>query len=132
MGRYIADLLRRSNSAISDNIIIPEETFADVSEDFKLIVFASYSSNEFAIFNEECAKLQQICEQYSISKFYYNVRFSNKDKKRWDNHYMNEKLATFKNEIQKIYLVGPVPFMEDIKEAVAMSDLNVADKIFLV
>jgi hypothetical protein len=72
-----------------------------------------------------------INDKYGLGKFFYNLRISS-DRTKWNKHFMNEKLNSFKGDIEKVYLVGPVPFMEDIKTAIADSDLNIANKIYLV
>jgi hypothetical protein len=113
------------------NVIAQEETFEDVSDDFRLYVFSTFSSKEAAIFNEECRKLHEVSDRYGLGKFVFNLKTASSGG-RWDKHFMNEKLMAVKNDIEKVYVVGPVPFMEDISTAVRESDLNVAAKIFLV
>jgi hypothetical protein len=129
--RYINHRLQKDNLKLNTNTMAPDEFFDDILDNFRLIIFSTYVSNEGTIFYEECNKLNRINQKYGMDVFHYHLRMS-KDGTKWDRRFMNESLYECKDEIEKVYLVGPVNFMDDIKDAISKSDLNVYDKIFLV
>ncbi len=72
--------------------------------------------------------LSQICKIYNFDKFYYNCRLSNTDKSRWDSNFMN-KILKVHGEPEKISIVGPIGFMENIRDAIKTSNQDLETKI---
>jgi NAD(P)H-flavin reductase len=77
---------------------------------------------------KECEMLEEICKIHQLKIFSYNCRLSQTDKSKWDTAFMNKNLKGF-GELEKIHIVGPVPFMDAVRDSLKASDLNVAEKI---
>lgn len=101
-----------------------EENFQNIGEDFKLIVFASFVNVKGSVFQEECEMLNDICRDNNINNFAYFSRLSSNDKSRWDKEFMSKNLKSF-GELEKIHIVGPVSFMDSVKDALKASDVDV-------
>jgi hypothetical protein len=106
------------------------ETFDNIAPDFKLVVFASYTNEACAIYHEECEKLVSIDKEYNLNVFSYHVRISSKDNTKWDTQFMNSNLKGYDN-MKKIMIVGPVGFMEVVKDALNTSIHDVSNLISL-
>jgi hypothetical protein len=125
------DKLKQRGLKLEDNTMDKDESFSDVTDDFRLLVFSTYQSNEGTIFYEECVKMNLINEKYNLNSFNYFLRISS-DRCKWNKDFMKEQLTQYKNNIEKIYLVGPISFMDELKHAIAGSELNLSSKVFMV
>jgi predicted ferric reductase len=129
--RYMNHLLRKRIPKLEDNCLALDENFDYVRSDFRLMVFSTYQSNEGTIFYEECVKMNLINDKYNLDVFDYKLRISS-DKSKWNKDYMKEHLTKYKHCIEKIYLVGPISFMDDMKRSIDKSELNLTSKVLMV
>lgn len=60
------------------------------------------------------------------------MRISAIHKYHWDQAFLKENLSPCKEEINKVLIVGPVAFMEDIKRDILLSEIAVQEQILLV
>jgi hypothetical protein len=130
MIRYVCHKVQLDNAKLNENYLTVE-SFEKVKPSFKLVLFATFGSEDSVIFGEECRKLLDICAKYGFDMFQYNLRISTKHQ-RWNSKYFNEKLESVKHDVEKVYVVGPVKFMEEIKESIDESELNLSSKLFFV
>ena len=96
------------------------------------MLFSSFTDENSGVFTKECQILKDINDKFKLDIFTNLVRFSDKDKKRWDSNFLIENLKEVKNKIEKIYVVGPIAFMDNLKLSFKESNLNLDEKIFLV
>jgi ferredoxin-NADP reductase len=130
-GRYMNHKMKRRVTTLDENHMDKDESFDYISDDFKLMVFSTYQSNEGTIFYEECVKMNRLNDKYNLNAFHYHLRISS-DRSKWNKEFMKEHLSAQKNYIEKIYLVGPISFMDEIKSSISRSELNLSSKVFMV
>ena len=102
-----------------------------VSDNFKLIYFSSFVDEESAVFNDLCLQLHDLDRKYNMNIFTFYSRISNKNVKRWDQEFINEKLKNEEN-IKKAFICGPTKFLNDIKQILLDSEMVRSDIIHLV
>ena len=129
--------LSDSNSGSVNNLlsIIPEEnnTFDQiVSDSYKLKLFVSFSSKASSFGMEICEALLKLDRQFNLNLFSLFIRISSEDKKRWDRAFVEEHLTSYQRDINKIYVVGPVPFMDDIKGNIIASGIAKKEQMIFV
>lgn len=105
----------------SDFVIDDDENFDYFADDFNLILMGSFPSENCFPYLEICRELEQLNEKYNLNLFKFLLRLSSQNKIKWNNIFMIENLP--KHSIYKIYLSGPVRFMDEIKEALLDSYL---------
>jgi hypothetical protein len=128
--RYTVDKVNNRNPNLDKNYMV-DESF-DIADDFKLVLFASFPTQKGSIFTDECNKLKKLCEKYDLNTFEYILRISSLTKERWNSNYIYDKLFKYVNNIEKVYLVGPIQFMDDIKGSLSQKDLDLGPKVFMV
>jgi hypothetical protein len=109
---------------------IYNETFDNIDTDFNLVLFTSYTDELGSIFHEECEKLLKINNEYNLKLFSYHIRISSKDNTKWDTEFMNSNLREYKN-IKKVLIVGPIGFMESVKNSLNSSIHDLSNIISL-
>ena len=96
------------------------------------MLYSTFSDEKSSIFSNECQKLKEINDKFNLDSFSCQMRFSDRDKKRWDTQFLQEKLGIIKSKIEKIYIVGPISFMDQLKISFKDSNLNLDEKIIYV
>jgi hypothetical protein len=84
------------------------------------------------LFEDVCEQLEALDKKYNLNIFRYHLRISSIHRQRWDENFMKENLLEIKENITKIFVVGPVPFMDDVKRDVLLSGVANSDQIVLV
>lgn len=79
---------------------------------FKFILYASFPSEEEAICHNLCMGLSHLSENMGLSNFIYLPRFSNQNKKRWDQDFIADALKNH-NDIKMVWVSGP-PAMNEM------------------
>lgn len=131
--RYAVNKISRSKYNEESNIIYPEENFNEiVGDDYKLHLFASFSTLEACLYEDICKQFHSIDKKYDLNIFDYHLRISSMHSKRWDSTFIKENLSYLSARIQKVFIVGPVPFMHDIKKSLENTGVASGHKIFLV
>ncbi len=135
--RYAIDKISREHYNSNSNVIFPNEdkSFNQiVGKDYQLHVFFSFPKPESAIFLDICETLERLDKKYSLNLFKFNLRISSlsSSKQRWNQAYIKEKLEHYKKSISNIFIVGPVGFMDEIKNDIVELEIASKDKIFLV
>ncbi len=110
--------------------ILYDEKFENISDDFKLVVFVSFVDVKGSVYKQECEMLQEICKSYNLNHFSYHCRLSATDKTKWDTAFMSKQLKPL-GQMEKIQIVGPIGFMDAVRESIKGYDSNLGDKIFL-
>ena len=77
-------------------------------------------------------KLQEFDTRYNLNMFKLWTRLSSKNKERWDSNFIQQHLYNERKSITKFFLVGPVPFMDDMKEAILQAGVACEEQIILV
>lgn len=106
---------KTSANEVSD--LFEDEDFSFVRQDFKLVLFSSFSDEEASVFHGFCSKLQLLESNYQLNVFNYFPRFSNKDKFKWNEDYLNSSIkqsTSSLNEISKVFISGPYRLIEDL------------------
>ena len=106
------------------------ETFGDIQDDFKLILFFSYTNLQSSVMNEVLKQAKDFDLKYNLNIFDYNMR-TNQDK-YWDSSFFIEKLKTYSDSIDKVSLCGPVGFMEAMKNSIIKTKIVDVKKIIFI
>jgi hypothetical protein len=128
--RYTVEKANNRNGNLDKNFIY-NETF-DIADDFKLVVFSAFANEASCVFTDECRKLKQLNDKCNLNVFDFVLRLSTDKTRRWGAEFMVDQLSKIKDNIEKIYIVGPVKTMDSIKLALTNSNLNLDSKVFLV
>jgi len=117
---------------ISNNTLIPNEKF-NLGENFKLILYCSYSDEENAFWHDIFEKTSALDEKYNIGIFKYFPRISTQKTKRWNGEFFSSTFKQFNTQnIQKVFLCGPAPFLDSVKSDLIAEKLVKEDIITLV
>lgn len=111
--RYMIDLVSKRTFKTNNNKIDQSENFSDIQNDFKLILYVSFSSKSSAIMHDILQKANSLDKKYSLNKFDYYMR-SNEDK-RWEKSFYQATLENVSKKVTQLHLCGPVGFMEVMK-----------------
>ena len=131
--RYIVRKISRERLNNNSNVIDRNENFEDiVSNDFRLHIYATFAFKESVIYGEVCRQLENLDRKYDLGIFKYNLRVSSEDRTRYDYNFMKENLSGLSKNLSKIYLIGPISFMDDVKESLLATNYIEKDKIILV
>ena len=134
--RYMVDKISHiMKKTKKGNLIFPGENlhfYETVNPDYKLHLFCSSANKNSIIFVDVFTKMQKLDKKYKLDIFKLTTRYSSDGDERWDNNFVNAQLSKIKNNISKIFLVGPVSFMDDIKSAILENEIVRKDKIILV
>jgi len=87
----------------------------EFGENFKLIVYASFSSRDDALGMELCEALDQFCKDKGIKNFMFvaRLRMENLNKERWNDGFIDKAIQSMR--MQKIWVCGP-PTMSEVFE----------------
>jgi NAD(P)H-flavin reductase len=120
-----------------DNFILSKEKsiFKKINEDpivppFKICLYATFSSPKSALYMDICEALFELDRKYNMNIFKLHVKNSNGEK--WDKDFVSKNLSEEKGRIEKVYIVGPVSFMENVEKAVIESEVAVKEAIIKV
>lgn len=123
--------LRYAAFKINKNLTIyPEENFDYITDDYQLIFMTSFSSDKLVVFNDICEDLMNLDQKHNLNLFKYVLRVSNNNSKQWDENFFKGHLSNSLNKLEKVYIVGPVGFMDNIKNNI--SGICNKDKILMV
>lgn len=114
------DKISRNNFNENLNKIDENEIFTEVQEDFKLILLVSYTSKKFSFMNDVLEKAHSLDKKYNLRKFDYFLR-TNGDKP-WNKEFFEEKFKDISKKDAKVYLCGPVGFMEFVRKTILETD----------
>ena len=112
--RYVCNKISTNFFSEKQNLINNED-FGMIKDDFRLIYFSSFVDEESSVFNNICEKIYHFDKKYKLNIFTFYSRISNKNDKRWDLKFINEKLK-YEENIKKAYICGPVGFLNHIKK----------------
>ncbi len=133
--RYIVDKISRMKFNEANNLIHLSEKLSfekNVKDSFKLHLYATFSNFESCLYEDVCEQLAQLDKKYELNIFKYNLRISAIHKYHWNQQFMKDNLSSCKEDINKVFIVGPVAFMEDIKRDILLSEVVLPDQILLV
>lgn len=125
--RYIVDRISRTKFKEKYNKIDDTETFVDLEEDFKLILFVSYSSSKSSCMHEILTAASNLDKKYNLKKFEYHMRTGKE--KRFESAYFEDKMRFVSKLNNKVYLCGPVAFMNAVKEELLVTGKISAEDI---
>jgi len=131
--RYIVTQVN-NRLKISDNYIDKDEDFTEISDDFRLVYMSSFSNKDNGVYVEVCKELEKLDLKYKLNKFKFINRFSDDEPKppRWNADFLNEHIGEFSENISKVFVCGPTPFLDDSKEMLLLSGLVTKDQIKFV
>ena len=122
-----------------NNKIDKEENFNEIGNDFKLTLMVSYNNENHSFINDLLIKVKEIDEKYNLNKFDYLMRTSKettkettKENSRWNREFLKEKFLNSLKKDNKMFLCGPVGFMEYMKTEFLEADKVVNDNIIYV
>jgi ferredoxin-NADP reductase len=134
--RYAVYKISRNHFNKTDNVVLyPEENnlFDEmVSNDFQLHVYATFANRKSAIFVDVCEQLLQLDQKYNLNIFKFHLKISSEGREKWNEEFLKKNLNSFKNLITKVFIVGPIGFMDEIKKGLINADICANDKVFLV
>lgn len=131
--RYVVKKVSKERFNNINNIIDPNEPFEDiVSSTFKLHFFATFAIPQDVIFGDVCEELDRFDRRYNLGVFRYTKRISSESEKRWDSKFIEHTVAANYKNVNKVYLIGPIAFMDNIKEALLETNCVEKDNILLV
>ena len=128
--RHMINKISRTKFNENRNKIDDIETFGDIQDDFKLILFFSYTNLQSSVMNEVLKQAKDFDLKYNLNIFDYNMR-TNQDK-YWDSSFFIEKLKTYSDSIDKVSLCGPVGFMEAMKNSIIKTKIVDVKKIIFI
>ncbi len=131
--RYIVDILNKKLN-LTDNYIDKEETFSEIDENFTLVYMSSFSDKANGVYTDICQELDELDKKYDLNKFKFINRFSDDKPKppRWNADVFKKELGGFKGRIQKAFICGPTPFLDDTKVNLLKSELFTKEQITMV
>jgi predicted ferric reductase len=103
-----------------------------IRPDFKLNLFISFANKESIFMMDLLNEMERLNSEYNLNIFKLNLRISSEKANRWDSYFVNENIADKNETVNKVFIVGPVAFMNDIKDIVLKSKLVDNDQIVLV
>ena len=127
--RYMVHTISVKHFKYNNNLLLKNEeaTFKDiVHPSFKIHLFVTFSNPESAIYMNVFQELEKLDQKYNLNVFKLTTRYSSEKTERWNKSFIKNNLYQTRNSINKIYLIGPVPFMEDIN--VGLIETGVSDK----
>jgi len=134
--RYMVDkisvILKKTKKR---NLIFPGENlhFAEVvSPDYKLHLFVSNVSKYSVIYIDLFLKMKKLDKKYKLNIFKLTTWYSSDEEEKWDNKFVHSNLLKIKYSINKIFLSGPVRFLDVIKHAIYEKEIVRRDKIIIV
>jgi ferredoxin-NADP reductase len=114
------------------NSVNTNEDFSDIKSDYQLMLFASFSNKDSVIYDDICSRLQQINDKNGLRLFKYVIRISSKNHSKWNDAFWLNNLTEDRGKINKVFLSGPVNFMEDVKHGILSSRVVQENKIVYV
>jgi len=126
----MVDKVSRKNFDEASNRIDERENFNEIQDDFKLILFTSYNSKNNAIMHEILSQASKLNKKYNLNKFDYHMR--TKDDIEWTKDYFEECLQTVSQGKNKLYLCGPVGFMEVMKSNIMKTGKIHEDDVYYI
>ncbi len=133
--RYMIQKVCNENYKNSKNKLFEnekEEMEESVGPDFKLELFYSVQNKNSALFLPLFEQMQELESKYKLNVFKINFRFSDTDRRRWNTELINSCLKKENSLIQKVYIVGPVGFMDDIRDALLDSGIVTRQQMMFV
>lgn len=122
---YVAFIARQAlRSTVGEEISVNkstsglEQSTRESSERF--VFYVSFINEQQAIGMQLCEALNEFCQQNNLKDFKLHVRFSNKNKQRWDENFIRNALK--ENGIgphDKVWACGPPPMSESFDRAFA-------------
>lgn len=104
----------RTSFKNEDNKIEKTEKFSAVEDDFKLILFVSYSTKNSALMHDILQKANSLDKKYTLNKFDYYMRSS--EDKKWERSFYQAALESVSSKQgNQLHLCGPVGYMEYMK-----------------
>jgi hypothetical protein len=116
-----------------DNCLLKDENFDYiVSNTYKLNLYATFTNTSSGICLDVLKEMDAISHKYNLNLFKLNLRISDADETKWDDDFIGKEMESIKKQITRVYIVGPVGFMHDIKNGFIRNNIVEEDKISLV
>lgn len=131
--RYVTYQICKNEFKGKENLILNKEKtiFDSIKEhQFKICLFATFSSPLSALYMDICEALSALDSKYNMNIFKLHIKNSNGEK--WDKEFVGRNLSEEKGKVEKVFIVGPVSFMENVEEAVIESGLAAKETIVKV
>jgi ferredoxin-NADP reductase len=132
--RYMVYQVNKIRNPNNNNLLFPEEEDIfqnQVNSNFKVLLFYSVTEYNSALFLNVLENLSEYDKNNNLNIFNIELRVSSENKVRWDDDFMRKKLINHA-DINKVFIVGPIGFMDDIKSALQNSGLVKKSQIVLV
>ena len=131
----MVDKVSRNNFDTSDNCLFAnerEEMQTSVENNYKLHMFYSVPNRKSAVFINIFEEMEALDKKYNLNVFKMHLRLAESDKQRWNADFVQSKLEKEKSDVTRFYLAGPVPFMDDIKDAILSTGTGNREQIIFV
>ena len=120
----------------TSNVLLPQEIqiFDQLKlEDFQLHFYVSFRDRKSALFIDVCEELDALDKKYGLGIFKFSKTIQVENSIIWDSNFLCSNFNSIKDEIKQFYIVGPITFMQDIKQGLLDSKIaTTPEKIFLV
>jgi ferredoxin-NADP reductase len=130
--RYITSKVSQNNFNNKSNSIFPEESFDEVNSDFQLVFMTTFSNEQSSIYFDVMQKLEALDTKYNLNIFKFIQRVASNNKKRWDMSFIKENLTKYQCNLSKVYLAGPIVFMDEMKESLLKAEIAKPDQLCFV
>ncbi len=131
--RYMVYKVSKNHFKKEDNLLLNNEnaTFKDILDpSFRIHLFTTFANPESAIYMNVFQELEKLDQKYNLDVFKLTTRYSSEKTERWNKNFIHKNLTPIKSAINRVYLIGPVPFMDDIKAG--LIETGVADKKHII
>lgn len=133
--RYATYKISKEKFGNTTNVLLPQEIqiFDQIKlEEFQIHFYVSFRDSMSALFLDVCEELNAVDKKYGLGifKFFKTIQFENN--MIWDSNFLISNFNSIKDEIKQFYIVGPITFMQDIKQGLIDSKISTNEKIFLV
>ncbi len=135
--RYAVHKISKDNFGIHSNMLMANEAESFnqiVSDNFQLHLYLSIRDRLSAIFLDVCEELANLDRKYSLNIFKLHAIITSETGKdhKMNENFMLSQFDLIRNSIRQFYIVGPIGYMDDIRQSLINSGISNTEKIFLV